>query len=598
MTIFEVITALGGVALFLFGMNVMGDGLEKMSGGRLERILERLTSNTLKAVLLGAVVTSVIQSSSATTVMLVGFVNAGIMKLRQAVGVIMGANIGTTITAWIISLGDIDSSNTALSLLKPKTLAPLVAVCGIVLIMSVRRGKKHDIGRILLGFGILFSGMLTMETSLGGLAKSEGFQNMMTAFTNPLLGVLVGAGLTAVIQSSSASVGILQTLSASAAAAGHPILFSAAAPIIMGQNIGTCITAILASIGATRNAKRTAFVHLYFNVIGTAVFIAALYGLQSIVHWPFWEAEMSRSTIALFHMAFNLISTVFLLPLSDLLVRIAMRTLPGESGTVEMDGMLDDRFSPSVALSKALEAVHLMADHAQKNYSRSVEFLMVKYDEKRFSRLREDENTLDGLETHINQYLIKLASRGLTESENSLHSEMFHVITDIERIGDYAVNIAEAAQSKHTDSVQFSPSAQRELEMLSKAVSELLELTCACYKNADTRIAAKVEPLEETIDRMTEILRGRHINRLKTAECSAESGALYLELLINFERLADHCSNIALYIVRRNMSPEERNRFDMHEYVHTLHSGKYAEYNKSLDEFGQKYVTALDAAAP
>ncbi len=595
MTVYDIITTLGGVALFLFGMNVMGDGLEKMSGGRLERILERLTSNTLKAVLLGAVVTSVIQSSSATTVMLVGFVNAGIMKLRQAVGVIMGANIGTTITAWIISLGDIDSSNTLLTLLKPKTLAPLVAVCGIILIMAFRRGKKHDIGRILLGFGILFSGMLTMETSLGGLAKSEGFQNLMTAFTNPLLGVLVGAGLTAVIQSSSASVGILQTLSASAAAAGHPILFSAAAPIIMGQNIGTCVTAILASIGATRNAKRTAFVHLYFNVIGTAVFIAALYGLQSVIHWPFWEAEMSRSMIAVFHLVFNLATTALLLPFCNALVKLAMRTLPGESGAVEMDGMLDDRFSPSVALYKALQAVHLMADHAQKNFLRSVEFLMVKYDEKRFSRLREDENTLDRLETHINQYLIKLASRGLTEDENTLHSELFHVISDIERIGDYAVNIAEAAQSKYTDSIHFSTSAQREMELLSGAVSELLELTCTCYRDADADAAAKVEPLEETIDRMTEILKSRHINRLKNAECSAESGALYLELLINFERLADHCSNIALYIIRRNMAPEARNRFDMHEYVHVLHSGKYETYNKSLETFGQKYVAALDA---
>ncbi|MDR1669594.1 MAG: Na/Pi cotransporter family protein [Oscillospiraceae bacterium] len=596
MTIFDVFTTLGGVALFLFGMNVMGDGLEKMSGGRLERILERLTSNTVKAVLLGLVVTSVIQSSSATTVMLVGFVNAGIMKLRQAVGVIMGANIGTTVTAWIISLGDINSENALISLFKPKTLAPLAAVIGIVLTMVFRRGKKHDAGRILLGFGILFSGMLTMEASLGGLAGSEGFQNMMTAFSNPLLGVLVGAALTAVIQSSSASVGILQTLSASAAAAGHPILFSAAAPIIMGQNIGTCITAILASVGATRNAKRTALIHLYFNVIGTVVFLAALYGLQAIVHWPFWEAAMSRSTIATFHLTFNLITTAILLPFHNALVKLAMRTLPGESGSVEMDGMLDDRFSPSVALAHALEAVHLMADHSQKNLSRAVEMLTVKYDEKRFSRLREDENTLDGLETHISQYLLKLASRGLTESENTLHSELFHVVIDVERVGDYAVNIAEAAQKKHTDSVQFSLSAQREIELLSAAVGELLDLTYTCYRNADTNMAAKVEPLEETVDRMTEILKGRHINRLKNAECSAESGALYLELLINFERLADHCSNIALFIIRRNMTPEERNRFDMHEYVHTLHSGRYEGYNHSLDEYMTKYVTALDPA--
>ncbi|MDR1693334.1 MAG: Na/Pi cotransporter family protein [Oscillospiraceae bacterium] len=597
MTVYDIITTLGGVALFLFGMNIMGDGLEKMSGGRLERILERLTSSTLKAVLLGAVVTSVIQSSSATTVMLVGFVNAGIMKLTQAVGVIMGANIGTTVTAWIISLGDIDSSGLLLSFLKPKTLAPMVAVAGIVLTMAFRRGKKHNIGRILIGFGVLFSGMLTMETSLSGLAGSQGFQQLMTAFSNPLLGVLVGAGLTAIIQSSSASVGILQTLSASAAAGGNPILFSMAAPIIMGQNIGTCVTAILASIGATRNAKRTAFIHLYFNLIGTTVFLLALYGLQSVIRWPFWEAEMSRSLIATFHLTFNLVTTTLLLPFTNALVKLATRTLPGESGSAEMDGMLDDRFTPSVALAHSLEAVHLMADRAKKNFTRAVEFLNEKYDEKRFSRLREDENTLDGLEVHINQYLLKLVNRGLNEDENGLHSELLHVIGEIERIGDYSVNIAEAAQSKYTDSIQFSQAARSELALLSEAVAELLEVTCSSYREADRSGASKVEPLEETVDRMIDILKGRHISRLKNAECSAEAGALYLELLINFERLADHCSNIALYIIRRSMPRDEQDKFDMHEYVHILHSGRFAQYNEALEAFGEKYVAPLNGAA-
>ncbi|MDR0293040.1 MAG: Na/Pi cotransporter family protein [Oscillospiraceae bacterium] len=597
MDIFGVITLLGGVALFLFGMNIMGEGLEKISGGRLERILDRLTSNQLKAILLGTAVTAVIQSSSATTVMLVGFVNAGIMKLSQVVGVIMGANIGTTVTAWIISLGDIGSANTVLQFFKPVTLAPFAAIGGIVLTMAFKRGKRNDTGRIMLGFGILFFGMLTMETVLKGLAEVEGFKEMMTAFSNPFLGVLVGAGLTAVIQSSSASVGILQALCASAAAAGNPVLFKAAAPIIMGQNIGTCVTALLASIGTNRNAKRTALIHLFFNVFGTVIFLTVLYGLNALIRWPFWETGMSRSSIAVFHTTFKVITTVLLLPCSDLLIKLSKIALPGESGEREIDGMLVDSFltQPAFALSRAHEAVLLMAGYAEKNYSRSVDILLNQYDEKRFFRFREDENNLDKLEVHINQYLLKLTGRGLTREENLLHSELLHAVGDIERIGDLSDNIAEAAQERTAQGVHFTGTAKDELRLLANAVSELISITFQAYKKADVQGASKIEPLEETIDRLTEILRSRHIERLKSDGCGIEASALYLELLINFERIADHCSNIGLYTIQRGLSEDRRGKFDMHAYVRHLHAGQVAPYNDGLIEYERKYLAALDA---
>lgn len=591
MSLSNVLTLLGGVALFLFGMNIMGNGLEKMSGGRLEKILERLTSNVFKSMLLGLSVTAVIQSSSATTVMLVGFVNAGIMKLTQVVGVIMGANIGTTVTSFLLSLGDIDSGNTFLLLLKPVSLAPIMAVIGIVLYMFSRGGKKHDIGQILIGFGTLFFGMLTMEQSMAGLKSVPEFVNLMTAVSNPILGLLVGLVMTAIIQSSSASVGILQALSATGA-----IRFNAAAPIILGQNIGTCVTALISSVGASRNAKRTAMIHLYFNIIGTILFLALLYSVNALFKLPFWESTMNRSTIAIFHLTFNLLTTMVLLPFNKLLVKLATITVRGrDSGEIEIGAVLDERFlaSPSVALNRAEEAVTQMTAMARDNFKASC-VLLFKYDDRKVDLIKETERTLDKLEVSINNYLLKLIERDLTVTENLRQSELLHTIGDIERIGDYSINVAEAAKFKHERGIEFSASAVREITALIQAVGDLIDLTFQCYGEDNAEAALRVEPLEETVDLITELLKSRHIERLKRNACSAEAGSVFLELLIHFERIADHCSNVALYLLQRHMGAEGRQSFDIHAYAHHLHEGNSHDYRNAFKEYSKTYLTMID----
>ncbi len=590
----SVITLLGGVALFLFGMNIMGNGLEKMSGGRLERILERMTSSTGKGVLLGCLVTAVIQSSSATTVMVVGFVNAGIMKLTQAVGVIMGANIGTTATSLLLGLGDISGSS-LLSLLKPEMLAPIISVVGVVLYTFIRSGKKHDIGQILLGFGVLFFGMLTMEQSMGGLSELEGFRNLMIAFSNPLFGLAIGAVMTGIIQSSSASVGILQALSASGA-----IPFSAAAPIILGQNIGTCVTALLSSIGASRNAKRAAFVHLYFNIIGSIVFLILLYGVHALFQLPFWDDMMTRSTIAMFHLTFNVVTTAILFPFSRLLVKLSIMTVRGDSSEPDYSSILDERFlsSPALALDMAQDAVISMSDMAISNFHGSVA-LLEHFDDRAFDHIAETETSMDKLEVHLNQYLLRLTDRDFTSAENMQHSELLHVIGDIERIGDYSINIAELAQRMAHENILFTQNARTELQALTRAVGDLLAMTRRCYAANDAAEAEHIEPLEETVDLMTEVLKSRHILRLKRGDCTIEGGALFLELLIDYERIADHCSNLALYIIQRNQTHDRAVlEFDMHAYAHHLHAEGSGEYNVLFAAYEKEYADAIRNLEP
>ena len=571
MSIADVVAMLGAIATFLFGMSTMTDGLEKLSSGRLENVLERLTSNVFKGVLLGAVVTGLIQSSAATTVMCVGFVNAGIMKLSQTVGIIMGANIGTTVTAQLLSLGDISSDNLLLTLLKPAFLGPILAAVGILFYMFIKGGRKRTIGQIVLGLGLLFIGMKTMENAVAPLQAMPEFQSLFVAFSNPVLGVMVGALVTALIQRSSASVGILQAVSTTGI-----VSFNIAMPLIMGQNIGTCITALLSAIGASKNAKRTAALHLSFNIIGTIVFMALLYGGNALFHFPFWENVMDRGSIANLHLGFNLGCTVLLLPFHKQLVRLVEHLVPGDTDERELS-VLDDRFlaSPSLALEKAHDAVVQMGDFARDNLRLSVE-LIKRFDAKKLERLNETETALDKLEGLLDNYLVKLTDRALTSEESMKVSELLHTLSDFERIGDYAVNVSESAVILHERGIAFSVQAQAELDGLTDAVIETME------------------PLEEVVDLIADDLKNRHVERLKDGECTIELGTQFLELLINLERISDHCSNVALRIVRQTASKDDIVRIDSHAYMRELHHGSDREFDQLFQQYRDKYYVPIE----
>ena len=589
MSIADVVAMLGAIATFLFGMSTMTDGLEKLSSGRLENVLERLTSNVFKGVLLGAVVTGLIQSSAATTVMCVGFVNAGIMKLSQTVGIIMGANIGTTVTAQLLSLGDISSDNLLLTLLKPAFLGPILAAVGILFYMFIKGGRKRTIGQIVLGLGLLFIGMKTMENAVAPLQAMPEFQSLFVAFSNPVLGVMVGALVTALIQSSSASVGILQAVSTTGI-----VSFNIAMPLIMGQNIGTCITALLSAIGASKNAKRTAALHLSFNIIGTIVFMALLYGGNVLFHFPFWENVMDRGSIANLHLGFNLGCTVLLLPFHKQLVRLVEHLVPGDTDERELS-VLDDRFlaSPSLALEKAHDAVVQMGDFARDNLKLSVE-LIKRFDAKKLERLNETETALDKLEGLLDNYLVKLTDRALTSEESMKVSELLHTLSDFERIGDYAVNVSESAVILHERGIAFSVQAQAELDGLTDAVIETMDKTMACYETRQRYLAIQVEPLEEVVDLIADDLKNRHVERLKDGECTIELGTQFLELLINLERISDHCSNVALRIVRQTASKDDIVRIDSHAYMRELHHGSDREFDQLFQQYRDKYYVPIE----
>ncbi len=598
MDIFMIISLAGGLALFLYGMSMLGSGLEKLSGGRMERTLEKLTKNVFMSVLLGALVTAAIQSSSATTVIVVGLVNAGILKLKPAVGVIMGANIGTTVTAQILRLGDLDSNqnvNIFMKFLKPTTLAPLVAIVGIIFFMVSKRTKYKDIGQMLIGFGILFTGMQAMEAAVRPLGENPQFAQLFQSLSNPILGVLVGAGVTALIQSSSASIGILQALSSTGA-----ITFSSAFPIIMGQNIGTCITPILSSIGANKNAKRAASVHLYFNIIGTTIFLIGVYAIQHFFGFSFWSESINKGGIANFHTLFNVIVTIILIPFSGLLAKLAELTIrDGKKGTEDDLGIdstalakLDERFliSPSLAVAQCEIVVANMGKLAKSNFGKTIK-LFSKYDAKLAERIREREDAIDKMEDKVNNYLVKLTDRELTDQESKQVTHLLRVVSEFERVGDYSINLIECAEMLRDKEVCFSEKAMRELYAITDAVQEIIDMSLTAFENNDVELSRKIEPLEETIDTMEDTLKFRHIQRLKNGHCTIDAGVVFLEALTNLERISDHCSNIAVYIIGTNYDKESLNR---HDYIKRMHQGDTADYQQYSKLYYDKYFTRIE----
>lgn len=584
MSFFTVINLLGGLALFLFGMTVLSTTLEKASEGRLEGVLERLTDNLPKAVLLGALVTGAIQSSSATTVIVVGLVNAKVLKLRQAIGIIMGANIGTTVTAHILRLTDISSQSFVLNLIKPSTLAPLAAVIGIVCYLGGKKEQIRETGHILLGFGVLFSGMFQMEAAMTPLAELPQFAELFASMSNPFIGVLVGAGVTALIQSSSASIGILQALSSTGS-----ITYSAAIPVILGQNIGTCVTSMLASIGAAKGAKRAAWVHLVFNIIGTGVFIAVLYTIQGVVGFAFWGDAITKGEIANLHTLFNVATTVLLMPFAGLLEKLAYRIIPADASENELadviDG-LDDRLlvSPGLAIQHGREAVYRMAELSMENFALAKEMILGQYDQKTAEKLLQNESCIDTLQDKIEGYAIKISRKHITEKGKQEVSELLHMISELERVGDQCENIMEAAQQRITP---FSEDGGREMAQIVAAVEEILHLSVEAYRSGEVNAAHKVEPLEQVIDLLEEQLKTKHIDRMRDGLCSVEGGFAFVEAISSLERIADHCSNIAVYIINTQQGGED---FDTHAYLSGLHGGASEEYTRCFEEYGKKYL--------
>lgn len=591
MDVFNVLELLGGLALFLYGMTMLSSGLEKVSGGRLEATLEKLTSNIFKSILVGALVTGAIQSSSATTVIVVGLVNAKQLKLKQAIGIIMGANIGTTVTAHILRLTDIQSTSFFINLLKPSSFTPVLLVIGVLLVVTSKKSSRRNIGTILIGFGILFTGMFSMEAAVSPLKDMPAIADLFSKFSNPILGVLTGAGVTAVIQSSSASVGILQALSSTGA-----ITFAAAFPIIMGQNIGTCITPVLASIGASKNAKRTAFIHVAFNVIGTILFLIGIYAFQYFVGFPFWNDAIDKGGIATFHTIFNLTITVLLIPFAGLLEKLANRCIRDKQGdSTEEDNValsLDERFfvSPTLALTHAKEAVELMATLSRKNVKQSFA-LLFQFDRKSYERIRETENTIDKLQSKVESYLIKITEKTLSESESIALSEMLQLTNEFERIGDHADNICDCAFTMQDKGIIFSGAGKNELTTVFEAVEEILDLSVNAYKNDEFEVSYTVEPLEEVIDMLVETVKQRHVERLKQGKCSIETSFSFNEVLTSMERIADHCSNVGIHLLGYH-SPDKN--LDRHEYLREMQKSKNSVYTENFDAFDKKYFGAIN----
>ena len=592
MDFFMIVSLLGGLALFLYGMSMLGSGLEKLSGGRLEQTLEKLTNNVFKGVLLGALVTGAIQSSSATTVIVVGLVNARILKLRQAIGIIMGANIGTTVTAHILRLSDLSSDNFFLMLLKPTTLAPVVGIIGILLLMAGKKQKYKTLGEILLGFCILFTGMFNMEAAVSPLSESPEFASLFASFSNPVIGVLVGAGVTAIIQSSSASIGILQALSSTGI-----ITWSSAIPIILGQNIGTCITPILASIGASKNAKRTAAVHLSFNIIGTCVFLIAIYTIQHIAPFSFWELPIDKGGIANFHTLFNVCVTLMFLPFVGLLEKMVIRLIPDRQTSDETDDpaiALDDRLltSPGLAIQHCRDAVLQMGRLARKNYAASVRQLE-QYSHKEAEKIREREDTIDRLEDRLGNYMLKIPQENLNEKASATISALLHILSEFERIGDYSINLVEFAENMESTGAEFSPQARFELTTIGEAVKEAIDMALGCFEKQDLALAETIEPLEEVVDQMQETLKDRHIDRLRNGQCTVDAAFPFVESLSCLERISDHCSNIGVYMISYVRGSDE---VDHHTYIMQLHSGEVGHYNEQFRRYSEKYYDQIRTA--
>ncbi len=586
MSIFDVLSLFGGLALFLYGMSVMGDGLAKTAGSKLEQILEKLTSTPIRGVILGAAVTAVIQSSSATTVMVVGFVNSGIMKLRQAVGIIMGANIGTTITSWILSLSGIQSDNIWIKLLKPSAFSPVLAVIGIVFLMFCKSSKKKDIGGILLGFTVLMFGMETMSGAVAPLADIPAFTSILTMFSNPILGMLAGALLTAIIQSSSASVGILQALCSTGS-----VTFGAAIPIIMGQNIGTCVTALISSVGAKKNAKRAAVVHLYFNIIGTVLFMTCFYVANAFLHFGFLNSAASAAHIAVVHTVFNILATAVLLPFNRLLEKLAIITVKDDTpelGTSEELAFLkhlDPRFleKPGFAVAQCTDVISNMSRLSKKTVDLSLDMLE-GYADTNMEEVDRLENIIDRYEDELGTYMVKLSSKELSFEDSQKLAMGLHSIGDWERISDHAINIAKIYEKMQHDKMKFSDKAIAELRVYTRAVHDIVELTALAFQGNDLVLAARVEPLEEVINSLNAVIKKHHIKRLQKGKCTIELGIALENLISNYERVADHCSNIAAILLQL---PSDS--FDTHEYLGKIKQNENIEFQAMYRMYREKY---------
>lgn len=588
MDIFSVITLCGGLAFFLFGMSTMSASLEKLAGGRLEQLLKKMTDNRFKSLLLGAGITIAIQSSSAMTVMLVGLVNSGIMELGQTVGVIMGSNVGTTLTAWILSLSGIESDVVWLRLLKPEVFSPVIALAGVVMTMSAKKTRVRSAGSIMVGFAVLMTGMELMKDAMSPLADMPEFASILTAFTNPFLGVIVGAVFTGVIQSSAASVGILQALSLTGG-----ITYGMALPVIMGQNIGTCVTALLSSIGVSHNARRVSVVHISFNLIGTAVCLAAFYGTDLIFHYAFMDAAIGPAGVAMVHSIFNIATTILLLPFTKQLEKLAylvVREDEGEKG--EKLAFVDERLlaTPSVAIAECANKTVDMARLAEKTILRSLT-LLEKYDEKTAAEVIKNEDRLDLYEDQLGTLLVRLSGKALSDEDSRNISKQLHTIGDFERIGDHAVNLLKTAQEIDQKGIRFSGAASEELRVLLSALKEILSLTTRAFAQGDLSMAARVEPLEQVIDGLVTDIKSNHITRLQKGHCTIEMGFVLSDLLTNCERVSDHCSNIAVAQIETAL-----NAYQSHEYLNALKTGGDAAFRSDFESYRARFAVAKESA--
>ena len=581
MDIFSGIKLIGGLAFFLYGMHVMSTGLERMAGGKLEQTIRKMTSSKLKSILLGMGITIAVQSSSAVTVMLVGLVNSGIMQIGQTIGIIMGSNVGTTLTAWILSLIGIESGNVWMNLLKPENFSLLFAFIGVILLMVSKEDKKKDIGSIFVGFAVLMFGMKLMSDAVSPLADMPGFSKLLTAFENPLLGVAVGAVFTGIIQSSAASIGILQALALTGS-----ITYGMAIPIIMGQNIGTCVTALLSSINVNKNAKKVAVIHIAFNLIGTLVFLILYYGINTLVHFPFTNQPINAVGIAAAHSVFNIATTALLLPHSAMLEKIAILVLRDKTETEESTEvvLLDPRLlaMPSVAVSECYNASVSMAMLARDALQSAIN-IVVEYNEKAMQHILKSEDMVDQYEDKIGTYLVKISAKALSEADTQKSSKILHAIGDFERLGDHAVNISKTAKELHEKELSFSSEATSELAVLTQAIEDILSITISAYQNDDSKLATDVEPLEQVIDGLIATIKARHIERLQKGMCTIEMGFILSDFLNNYERVSDHCSNIAVAVIE-----VAHNTFDTHKYLNAIKYGN-SEFDSVYEGFKEKY---------
>ena len=589
-SIFNIFTMLGGLAFFLYGMNVMSTGLEKLTGGKLEKALQKMTSNKLKAIMLGMGVTVAIQSSSAMTVMLVGFVNSGLMNLDQTVAVCFGSDIGTTLTAWILSLAGVDGKNPFIRMLKPTSFAPLVALLGVILIMGAKKNKKKYIGRILVGFAIIMTGMSLMSGAVTPLADSPKFQRGLTAFKNPILGVIVGAGFTGIIQSSAASIGILQAFSQTGA-----LTYGMALPIVMGLNIGTCVTALISSIGVNKSAKRVACIHILIKVLGTLILLPVAMILQHVIDLSIFDQTVGYIGIAVMHSIFNIAITIILLPFSNVLVKLSHIIIPDkeEANSTEPDSRrpigLDERFlkTPSVAIEACRRATEAMAELTEQTILSALNAL-TSYDEETANLVIENEDIIDNFEDKINSYLVRISKSSVTGKDSRRVSKMMHCVGNFERISDHAVNLIESAQEMHEKRITFSEECLNEISVINEAISENINIAFTAYKEDDLYKAHKVEPLEEVVDNLSTELKNRHIRRLQNDECTVELGYIFQDILTNLERISDHCSNIAGCLI------ETDEKTNIHAYLHDVKENDET-FRQEYRAYAETYFAKLDA---